>query len=733
MCECESCQLLMDTYNEFLQKRNAEKEKEPKVVMPPPAKTAKNERNHGTIIAAERTKCCQKCGMDFNSHEQYRDHVKEKHPIYWKHIALESVFQEKRKLVVRNNKCLDIKSQKPSSSGIFFRRELERSNQLLTTNEVTVSSHSTVFNQSSVPSNAAVFANNPVTATLPDQSTAAPNQPSTKSQQQTPDVPTSTKNEKAPMTFFYPMMYPVYFVMDKNQPPGTLPTMVGAPPGHQQGIPIPQMPQVGSMPPPGPVMFPPQMMMSGGHHSVNIARVHQPGNIAGTKKEKIVCGECGLIFKFKEELILHMGTHSQKPSRCEQCDLTFVNNVELKRHYRTHGPLTCPICEEIFTTRDKLIAHKATKHSTACAAKSLSCRTCQMSFSNNVELKRHYRTHAFFKCKNCSETFVSWEQLVQHNNAKHIAKTDDLPANDVKYLCSVCKQMFTTCEIMQAHTCLAQRSCDLRCKRCGQDFENHQELTEHMKEHKSTSEMFMCYHCNMSFPTGDKLAKHLKFHKVKKENLGETSQQKSEGELIPEVAQQSIVPDELIQADNDAVVIREEDIKKEPIDYNLVDEELEEDNESPTRNKHYACSKCGALFSRMFSLNRHYKIHTGERGYKCSVCGASFRTQSQQKTHMLTHTGERPFKCHICPATFIQQGNLKRHIWTHTGTKPHVCSVCQSGFLSTSDLKRHFRTHTGEKPYKCQLCQCSFTTSGNLKSHLKTHPHGVSNTNHSIS
>ena len=386
MCECESCQLLMDTYNEFLQKRNAENEKEPKVAMPPPAKTAKNETNHGTIIAAERTKFCLKCGVDFNSHEKYRDHVKEKHPIYWKHIALESVFQEKRKLVVRNNKFLDNKSQKPSSSGVFFRRELERSNQLMKSNKVTVSSHSTVFNQSSVPSNAA---NTPIAPILPDQSnlvpnqptpapnqptlapnqpTPAPNQPSTISQQQTPDVPLSTKNEKAPMTFFYPMMYPVYFVMDKNQPPGTLPTMVGAPPGHQQGIPIPQMPQVGSMPPPGPVMFPPQMMMNGGHHSVNIAGVHQPGNVAGTKKEKIVCGECGLIFKFKEELILHMGTHSQKPSRCEQCDLTFVNNVELKRHYRTHGPLTCPSCEEIFTTRDKLIAHKATKHNTSCAA-----------------------------------------------------------------------------------------------------------------------------------------------------------------------------------------------------------------------------------------------------------------------------------------------------------------------------------------------------------------------------
>lgn len=754
----------MDTYNEFIQKRNAEKEKQAKNASPPSVKIAKIETiqantnqadtNQGASTSNEPTKFCQKCGMDFNSHDDYREHVKEKHPIYWKHIALESVFKEKRKLVVQNNKSLDNKKQQASSIGGFFRRELKRSNQPMTMNQVTVSSHSTILNHPSVLNNVNTTVSNqqisssnyPVTSsqqTLPNQSTA-PDHPLIVNQQiaanqPTSDIQSSGKNEKAPMTYFYPMLYPVYFVMDKNQPSGTLPTMIGTPPGHQQGIPIPQMPQVGSMPPPGPVMFPPQMMMSGGQPT-NTTDVHKPGNVAENKKEKIVCGECGSIFKFKEELIRHMGTHSQKTFKCEQCDLTFLNNVELKRHYRTHGPFTCSVCKEIFTTQEKLVAHEAIKHNDG-AGKNLTCRTCQMSFSNNVELKRHYRTHAFFKCKICSETFVSWEQLVQHNNAIHVTKTDKSPLSNVKYLCSVCKQMFTTYETLQGHTCQAQRSSvDLQCKMCGKDFENLQQLAEHRKEHNSKSEMFMCYHCNMSYSSADKLAKHLKCHKIKKENLGEDPQKSSEGEqpvpetaqLIPKTAQQAIAP-EVVQTNNDVVIIQEEDIKKEPIDYNLVDEELEEDNASPTRNKHYACSKCGALFSRMFSLNRHYKIHTGERGYKCSVCGASFRTQSQQKTHMLTHTGERPFKCHICPATFIQQGNLKRHIWTHTGTKPHVCSVCHSGFLSTSDLKRHFRTHTGEKPYKCQLCHCSFTTSGNLKSHLKTHPFGVSNTNPSTS
>ena len=694
MCQCENCQLLMDTYNEFMQKR-LEKEKQVNASAPLSVKIPRLEVNQQNAIqrntaTVERTKFCQKCDISFDSHNEYREHVKEKHPIYWKHVALESDFQEKRKLVVRSNNSFD-KSQS-SSNRIFFRRELERTNQPLTMHRTATSSQSTVLNQQTVP-------NQPAThnqTTTPNQTTME--QPST-----------STKNENSPVTYFYPMLYPVYFVMDKNQQtqPGTFSMMAG----HQPGIPIPQMPQIGSMAPPGPVMVPPQMMMSG----------LESGNMAG-QIEKVVCGECGLMFKFKEELMLHMRVHSKlsKPHKCETCDISFINNVDLKRHYRTHASFSCSGCNEIFTTREKLLEHENTRHNEN-LGKVLTCRTCQMSFSNNVELKRHYRTHAFFKCKICGETFVSWEQLVQHNNSKHVTKVVNTSLNDVKYLCNFCDCTFLTYSTLQEHDCHNRESPDLQCKKCGDEFENHhllqehqqikhssetgdhsctvcdknfenqEEMDNHMKEHESKGDIFTCYYCNLSFVSDNSLAKHLKLHTIKLED-----------QENPEL-------------------IQEQNIKKEPIDYHLVDAELEEDNASPTKNKHYSCNKCGSLFSRMFSLNRHYKIHTGERGYKCSECGASFRTQSQQKTHMLTHTGERPFKCHICPATFIQQGNLKRHIWTHTGTKPHVCSICQAGFLSTSDLKRHFRTHTGEKPYKCQLCHCSFTTSGNLKSHLKTH------------
>lgn len=90
-----------------------------------------------------------------------------------------------------------------------------------------------------------------------------------------------------------------------------------------------------------------------------------------------------------------------------------------------------------------------------------------------------------------------------------------------------------------------------------------------------------------------------------------------------------------------------------------------ESGSKPTSDKtqlRRECDICGKGFLKPCQVERHKRIHTGERPYKCNLCSKSFSQKNTLKVHQKHHTGDRPHPCPHCNLSFTQKGNLKTHL-----------------------------------------------------------------------
>ncbi|KAM5245861.1 LOW QUALITY PROTEIN: zinc finger protein 64-like [Ctenodactylus gundi] len=131
-----------------------------------------------------------------------------------------------------------------------------------------------------------------------------------------------------------------------------------------------------------------------------------------------------------------------------------------------------------------------------------------------------------------------------------------------------------------------------------------------------------------------------------------------------------------------------------------------------TGDKPHKCEFCDKCFSQRDSLTMHMWCH------KCHLCTCAAVDSSSLKKHLQIHLDKWPYKCQLCPYASRNSSQLTVHLRLHTGDTPFQC-LCSAKFKISSDLKRHMIVHSGEKPFKCEFCDVRCTMKANLKSHIR--------------
>lgn len=137
----------------------------------------------------------------------------------------------------------------------------------------------------------------------------------------------------------------------------------------------------------------------------------------------------------------------------------------------------------------------------------------------------------------------------------------------------------------------------------------------------------------------------------------------------------------------------------------------------------YMCRFCAKQFVSIREMQLHVLQHSrGNAPLNCAICSKSYRTPSKLQRHVRVHSGERPYICNLCGRRFTRSDHLKQHMKVHSPNRQkNMCRLCNARFTSCNLLGSHLRTHEIHQIHLCRCCGEGFPTAEELDQHKKLH------------
>ncbi|KAF8793721.1 Zinc finger protein 79 like protein [Argiope bruennichi] len=102
----------------------------------------------------------------------------------------------------------------------------------------------------------------------------------------------------------------------------------------------------------------------------------------------------------------------------------------------------------------------------------------------------------------------------------------------------------------------------------------------------------------------------------------------------------------------------------------------------------YICSVCQYQTRAGGNIRRHVRTHTDERPFSCAQCGKE-DNECGVLYQALMGDKHPVYRCAVCKFQSMESYKIQRHVRVHTGEKPFSCPQCGQRFSRKEHAKRH--------------------------------------------
>ncbi|XP_055621842.1 zinc finger protein 665-like isoform X2 [Toxorhynchites rutilus septentrionalis] len=383
--------------------------------------------------------------------------------------------------------------------------------------------------------------------------------------------------------------------------------------------------------------------------------------VSHTDERRWECKVCGMKFKRNHNLLNHKKTHLvEKPApsfKCQECEQEFTTKSALAAHRSQHGKICCRLCEKTFETQSDLMQHRREDHKITRKEPGVSCRTCHVRCTDHEDLSKH----------------------------RAEAHPMEIPLE-----CVVCKATFASTVALRAHQREHQRVILYNCPNCSEAYNSQLLLNTHLKNVHADIKNHVCDLCGNGYPTRKQLLSHLGRHR----NPSRKANSNMPGQYICDICGKEF---------NFRVTL-----KRHVFNFHM-------------NQRKFQCEVCEKVLVSAEGLKLHMRSHSEDQLVMCELCGKGFAQPYRLREHMIRHARvDVDIRCVICNRSFRDPKKLELHLKSHTGETEFSCSPCQRHFAT----ERHYRLHMKrmhESEVNCPVCDKLFPTEKKMKNHIRIH------------